>query len=128
LNGDPDVGNFNSILANRVSNMLSQNGLTLNDCVQNSVETQWYVDLRVGNELLIKEPFYTGYGYTDVPTNTMWRNALIQNLSLLYDYGFTYFINGNILTVTSLTCTERNDDESVTLNVGIQININCNSN
>jgi hypothetical protein len=108
--------------------MLAQNGLTLNDCVQNSVETEWYVDLRIGGELLIKEPFYVGYGYTDVPTNTMWRNALIQNLSLLYDYGFTYFINGNILTISSLTCSQTNIDESVTLNVGIQININCNSN
>jgi hypothetical protein len=128
LNGDPDVSNFNSILANRIDNMLAQNGLTLNDCVQNSVETQWYVDLRVGGELLIKEPFYVGYGYTDVPTNSMWRTSLQENLSLLYDYGFTYFINGNILTITSLTCTERNIDELLTLNVGIQININCNSN
>jgi hypothetical protein len=128
LNGDPNVGNFNSILANRIDNMLSQNGLTLNDCVQNSVETQWYVDLRIGGELLIKEPFYVGYGYTDVPTLQMWRIALFDNLSLLYDYGFTYEIDGNILKIESLTCTERNIDELLTLNVGIQININCNTN
>jgi hypothetical protein len=128
LNGDPNVGNFNSILANRIDNMLSQNGLTLNDCVQNSVETQWYVDLRIGGELLIKEPFYVGYGYTDVPTLQMWRIALFDNLSLLYDYGFTYEIDGNILKIQSLTCTERNIDELLTLNVGIQININCNTN
>ena len=128
LNGDPNVGNFNSILANRIDNMLTQNGLTLNDCVQNSVETQWYVDLRIGGELLIKEPFYIGYGYTDVPTLQMWRIALFDNLSLLYDYGFTYEIDGNILKIESLPCTERNIDELLTLNVGIQININCNSN
>jgi hypothetical protein len=30
--------------------------------------------------------------------------------------------------VTSLTCTERNINETLTLYAGIQININCNSN
>ena len=128
LNGDPNVGNFNSILANRIDNMLSQNNLTLNDCEQTSVQTEWYVDLRIGGELLIKEPFYVGYGYTDVPTLQMWRIALFDNLLLLYDYGFTYDIEGNTLTIQSLTCTERNIDELLTLNVGIQININCNTN
>lgn len=127
LNGDVNVGNFNSVLANRVNNMLVESGYTLNDCIQTSVQTEWYVDLRLNNELLIKEPFYVGYGYTDVPTNTMWRNALIEYLPLLYDYEFTYFLNGNLLTVTSLTCTQQNIGEILTLNVGIQININCDS-
>jgi hypothetical protein len=135
LNGDPDVGNFNSILANRINNMLSQSGYTLNDCVQQSVQTEWYVDLRIENEVLIKEPVlapdgtnYVGYGYTDVPTNTMWKDSLYGYLPLLYDYGFQGEIRGNDLIVTSLTCTERNINETLTLNVGIQININCNSN
>jgi hypothetical protein len=92
------------------------------------VQTEWYVDLRIEDELLIKEPFYVGYGYTDVPTNSMWRNALIDSLPLLYDYGFKFFLDGRELTITNLTCTERNINEILTLNVGIQININCNSN
>jgi hypothetical protein len=127
LNGDVEVGNFNSILANRVNKMLSESGYTLNDCVQDSVQTEWYVDLRIENELLIKEPFYSGYGYTDVPTLAMWRESLNQYLPLLYNYGFTFFINGNELTITSLTCTQKNINETLTLNVGIQININCDS-
>jgi hypothetical protein len=135
LNGDPDVGNFNSILANRINNMLSQSGYTLNDCTQQSVRTEWYVDLRIENEVLIKEPVlnpdgtnYVGYGYTDVPTNDMWRNSVYEYLPLLYDYGFQGEIRGNDLIVTSLTCTERNINETLTLYAGIQININCNSN
>jgi hypothetical protein len=127
LNGDVEVGNFNSILANRINNMIGASGYTLNDCEETSVRTEWYVDLRINNELLIKQSFYAGYGYDDVPTNSMWRNALIEYLPLLYDYQFTYFLNGNILTVTSLICTQQNIDEILTLNVGIQINISCNS-
>lgn len=125
LNGDVTVSNFSSILSNRVNTMLAQSGLTLNDCIQNSIETNWYVDLRIGGDIIIQELFYTGYGLNDVPTNRMWRNALIQYLPKLYDYGFTYFLNGNVLTITNLTCSERNIGEILSLNSGINISINC---
>ena len=38
----------------------------------------------------------------------------------------TVGVTGNILTVTSLTCTERNVGEILSLNSGINISINCN--
>jgi hypothetical protein len=125
LNGDTSVSNFQSILANRLNVMLAQQGLTLNDCIQSSVQTVWYVDLMIGNTQVIKQPFYTGYGLTDVPTNSNWRNALIQNLPLLFPYGFTYFLNGNNLTITNMTCTPMNLNKSVKLNVCMDIGINC---
>jgi hypothetical protein len=125
LNGDIDVSNFNSILANRINNMLSSSGLTLNECYQNSVQTEWYVDLRINNQILIQDSFYNGYGYNDVPTDSQWRNALIDYLPTLYDYGYTYFLNGNKLTITNLGCVSQNLEETVVLNVGINININC---
>jgi hypothetical protein len=125
LNGDTNVSNFQSILANRINIMLTAQGLTLNDCVQNSVETRWYVDLEIAGEKLIVQPFYTGYGFTDVPSNLAWRNALIQYLPSIYDYGFTYFLNGNNLTITNMTCTPRNMNKSVKLNVCIDISISC---
>jgi hypothetical protein len=125
LNGDVQVSNFSSILVNRINNMLAQSGKTLSECVQNSVQTDWYVDLRIGNDILIQQSFYTGYGMTDVPLDTQWRNALINYLPELYDYGYTYFLNGNTLTITNLTCTPQNMTETVVLNVGINISINC---
>jgi hypothetical protein len=125
LNGDVAVSNFNSILSNRIDNMLASSGLTLSQCNQNSVATDWYVDLRIGNDVLIKESFYNGYGYTDVPTNTQWRNALINYLPELYNYGYTYYLNGNTLTITNLSCLPQNMSETVSLNVGINISIDC---
>jgi hypothetical protein len=127
LNGDVTVANMSGILANRVNNMLAQSGLTLNDCVQNSVQSNWFVDLKVGGETLIFEPFYSGFGFTDAPDNNTWRNALIATLPNLFNYGFTYFLNGNNLRITSLTCSTRNLNELVSLNVGINISINCDS-
>jgi hypothetical protein len=125
LNGDITVSNFNSILSNRINNMLSSSGLTLNQCSQNSVQTEWFVDLRIAGDILIQETFYTGYGYNDVPTNSEWRNALIDYLPTLYNYGYTYFLNGNELTITNLNCLPQNLQETVVLNVGININIEC---
>jgi hypothetical protein len=125
LNGDINVSDFNSILANRINNMLSSSGLTLNECYQNSVQTEWYVDLRINNQIIIQDSFYNGYGYNDVPTDSQWRNALIDYLPTLYGYGYTYFLNGNTLTITNLGCVSQNLQETVVLNVGINININC---
>jgi hypothetical protein len=107
--------------------MLASSGLTLNQCVKSSTQTEWYVDLRIGGNIIIQEMFYSGYGYVDVPTNMAWRNALIEYLPNIYDYGYTYFLNGNSLTITSLTCTPNNLKDIVSLNVGINISINCNN-
>ena len=108
--------------------MLSSSGLTLGNCTQNSVESNWYVDLQIDGDIIIQELFYTGYGLTDVPTNDDWRNALILYLPNLYDYGFKYLLDGSFLTITNLTCTERNFGETLTLNSGINISINCTPN
>jgi hypothetical protein len=125
LNGDVTVSNFSSILVNRVNNMLAQSGLTLNECYENSILSDWYVDLTINGEQIIKESFYTGYGMSDVPTNTQWRNALINYLPQLYNYGYTYYLNGNTLTITNLSCLTQDIVNAVSLDVGINININC---
>ena len=125
LNGDVTVSNFSSILVNRVNNMLASSGLTLNQCVENSIATNWYVDLKIGTDTIIQSSFYNGYGLTDVPTNSQWRTALINYLPNIYEYGYTYFLNGNTLTITNLTCQTQNLQETVYLNVGININIDC---
>ena len=128
LNGDTNVSNFSAILNNRVTALLVQNNLSPTQCIADSIESQWYVDLKIGTDTVIHTLFYTGYGSTDVPTNRQWRNALIAALPSLYDYGFTYFLNGNNLRITTLTCEPRNLEEIVSLNTGIMIDINCNTN
>ena len=124
-NKDPDVTNFNSILVNRINNMLSQSGLTLNECYSNSVLTDWYVDLKINGQQIIKEPFYRGYGITATPSDTQWRLALIQYLPQLINYQYAYVLNGNTLTISNLLCLEDTTPTSVSLDIGINININC---
>jgi len=126
LNGDITVSNFSGILNQTLNNFLVSNGLSPTQCILNSIQSTWYVDLKIGNDQIIQVPFYTGYGQTDVPSNTLWRNTLITYLPNLYNYGFTYFLNGNTLTITSSTCQANNLSENVVLCAGINLNINCN--
>ena len=125
LNGDASVSNFQGILANRLQNFLTEEGLTLNECITSTLTTQWYVDMRIGDEVLIFAPFYEGFGLNDVPSRSLWKNTLSANLDNLYNYGLNYFINGNILNVTNMDCVPKNLDQTLSLNVGINLSISC---
>jgi hypothetical protein len=125
FNGDITVSNFSSILVNRINNMLAQSGLTLSQCSQNSVGTDWYVDLKINDEQIIQELFYTGYGMSDVPTSFQWKTALLNYLPQLYNYGYTFNLPSNTLTISNLACLTQNVADTVLLNVGINISINC---
>lgn len=125
LNGDITVSNFSSILNNRLNNFLTSQGLLITDCVLNSLKSTWFVDLRLNNQILIQQQFYTGFGPTDVPTNVAWRTALINSLPQLTQDNLGYFLNGNDLTIYNLTMTPINIGENLFLNVGINIEISC---
>jgi hypothetical protein len=127
LNGDVSVNNFGAILTNRVDSYLNSQGLQVTDCIQNSIRTQWYLDLRISGTPIIQEFIYSGFGPTDVPTNNLWRTALSNNLYRLYDFGFQYFLNGNMLNISSMSCSVDSISQNLSLNVGINININCNN-
>jgi hypothetical protein len=126
LNGDVQVSNFSSILYFSVNSMLSSSGVSLTQCILDSVTTTWYIDLRIGNNILIQQPFFYGVGSNDIPTATDWRNALIQYLPQLYNYGYTFYINGNNISFVNLTSSPYYVNEELVLNTGINININCN--
>lgn len=125
LNGNPTVSSFDSVLLSTLNTFLSSKGLSLNNCILNTLQTQWYVDLRVGNTILIQQMFFQGLGPTGYPTNQQWIDALNQYLPSLNGQGYSFVINGNQLTITNLTSTPIYDNQVMTLNVGINININC---
>ena len=125
LNGDVTVSNFSSILNNRLDAYLLSEGLTLNDCILNSLKSTWYVDVRLSNQILIQQKFYVGYGITDVPTDELWRTSMINSLPQLTSFSLGYNLDGNILTVYNLTMTPFNIGENFSVNVGINLEISC---
>jgi hypothetical protein len=125
LNGDVTVSDFQAILINRVNNYLISVGSNAGFYNPNSISSQWYLNLTIGNQTIIDVFFYQGSGINDVPTSLLWRQTLIDNLNNLYQYGYTYTLNGNFLTITNLNCVLENSLQNVSLNVGINITLDC---
>ena len=125
LNGDTNVSDFQSILTNRVNNYLVSVGSNQSLYNPNSISSEWYLNLTIGNQTIINVFFYQGYGINDVPSAFLWRQTLIDNLNNLYQYGYTYTLNGNLLTITNLNCVTENSLQTVSLNVGINITLTC---
>jgi hypothetical protein len=125
LNGDVTVSDFQAILTNRVNNYVVSVGSGQGLYNPNSINSDWFMNLTIGNQTIINVQFYQGYGINDVPSTFLWRQTLINNLNNLYQYGYTYTLNGNLLTITNLDCVISNSLETVSLSVGINITMTC---
>ena len=119
------INSFQDALAIAVNSVVNTNGYLLANCNTNSIVSTWYVDLRLDDTILVKQPFYTGYGFLDYPTETQWLNALNTNLSSIYQYGLNYNVNIDRLIVSNSGCIELFRDKTLTLNVGINVDIFC---
>lgn len=124
------IQTFGGVLSNVLNNYLQQNGYVLNDCVTNTLTTQWYVELYVDDILVVDNLFYNGIGYNlsnlSFPTTPQWDSALVVALNDLKEFGYDYYFEGNELIVYNPTCTVSEEGVNFKLNVGINFNILCN--
>jgi len=126
LTCDVNIDSMSTILNNSINSCVSKSGYTITDCIQNSLTSTWYVDVRLDSTILVQEIFYTGGGVQDYPTFNMWINALNDKLQYLYQSGLNYTIDSNnILTVSNTGCDPEFTDKTLTVNVGVNIQINC---
>jgi hypothetical protein len=126
IGGVSEISSFQQVLYSVLNSYLTSQGLTLGDCVQSSLVTTWYVDVAISGSTVIQTPFYTGFGPSQVPTNLQWKNALILNLAQLINDGYYFTVNGNSVTVYNLACAPDEQNNTLEINVGINIDINCN--
>lgn len=117
---------FSQTLLNSLQSYLTSIGKTINNCIQNSLQTDWYVDVRLGTNILVQEKFYTGYGINDIPTDLIWKNALNQYLIALNNFGYNYYFEGDTLYISNLGCLVENINDTFYLNVGMNLTISCN--
>lgn len=120
------VESFSDALFKAVNQVILLSGYTINDCVLNSITSTWYVDLRLDDTVLVQLPFYTGYGIYDTPTDDQWIDALENNLSYIYQYGLNYNVNSTRIILSNSGCMELFRNKILSLNVGINVQINCN--
>lgn len=126
LTCDIGINSIPNILTNSINSCVSKSGYTTTQCVLSTLVSEWYVDVRLDNTVLVQEKFYTGYGNQDYPSENDWIFALNTHLEYLYQEGLNYFIDeNNVLTVSNTTCYDEFTDKTLTVNVGVNIQINC---
>jgi hypothetical protein len=126
LNGTSTASSFGDVLYQGLVNYLTTQSKTIDDCIVNSMVTDWYIDLRVGSTILIQQKIYTGYGLIDTPTNAYWLSQLSLYLQDLVYLGYGYILEDNILTIYNLGCDPFNTNKQFQLNVGLDFTITCN--
>lgn len=113
------INSFGGILTNRLNSCLITNSYDYSQINLNSVLSEWYVDLKIGDQQIVLEKFYEGYGVNDAPSPTDWINALNTHLINLHEYGFNYYIQENQLIVSNTNCYQTFSNDTFYLRVGI---------
>lgn len=122
---DIGLNNPQTTLINSINSAVGSEGYTVSDCVLNTLTSLWYVDIRLSGTLLRKDLFYTGYGGGDYPSSNEWLTAVENSLNNLYQNGLGYEINDTTITISNIGCNNDFTNESIQINAGVNININC---
>ena len=128
----PQIQQYSGILGYLLNQYLTSNGYTLNDCLINTLNSQWFIDIRINDIMIIQLPFFTGVGLTTPglsypTTNTAWLLALNQALDDLMVYGYDSILTENdTVIIYNSICSENDNGVNIKINVGINFNILCN--
>lgn len=128
---NPLIQSLNAVLGSTLQTYLTTNGYTLNDCDFNGMTTQWFVDIRVDDVVVVSYPFFNGIGYSSPsyssPTVAMWDTALENALESLKDYGYDYYLTeDDTVIVYNQVCSVSEQGINFKLNIGINFEILCN--
>ena len=125
------ISDFKGVLGVSLNNYVLANGLDLNGCDLNNLQTEWFLDLRINSTIVIQYQFFVGNGYnnsfTSSPNKTDWDNALLYALPFMREFGYDfYFINDDLqIVIFNELCVNENTNTNVELNVGINFNLLC---
>lgn len=119
------IDSFSDGLNIALNAVVTSQGKNLQNCDLNSITAVWYIDLRLDNLILVQQPFFTGYGITGIPTEQQWIDGLDTYLETIYQYGLNYNVNSERIIISNSGCMELFKNKTLTLNVGINVNISC---
>jgi len=129
--GSSTINSFNAVLGQTLNNYLTANGYTLNDCLLNTLTTNWFVEIKINDSTVIQYPFFDGIGYTNIslssPQPNDWDSALLIALNDLTIYGYDYYLTTtDTVVIYNSICSTSAFGDNFKLNVGINFNILCN--
>jgi hypothetical protein len=119
------------VLGVLLSQYLTANGYSLNDCLLDGLTTEWFVDLQVDGVTVVKNSYFNGIGYNtppySTPTNQQWYDALIIALDDLKNFGYDYYLTSDeTVVVFNEVCSANETGINFKINIGIDFDILCN--
>ena len=129
---NPNISSFSNVLGLLLNNYLVSLNINLNDCLLNTLQSEWFVDLQINGITLVQYPFFNGLGYSNTglgsPSNNEWITGLTTALNMLENYGYNYYLvnKDNTVIIYNLSCSNNLTGVNFKLNVGINFNILCN--
>jgi hypothetical protein len=130
-NVDSQIQSFGGVLGSLLTDYLTSIGLTTNNCVLNSTQSEWYVDIRFDGTPVVTQLFFNGLGYDtpgiSTPSQIDWDVALSLALDSLSSLGYSYYLTSeDTIIIFNNDCGSSLESIDFTLNVGINFNILCN--
>lgn len=122
---DITISSFQNILNQSISEVANSGGYNVSDCDLSTTESEWYVDIRLEDEILTQNKFYNGYGSTDIPNETQWFDGVEAGLKYLYQEGLYYTLNESVLTISNIGCNDNFTDKRLRVSIGVNVNLNC---
>jgi hypothetical protein len=126
-----NINSFAGVLGYTLNQYLTDNGYSLENCETSSLNSEWFVDIRLNDVVVVQNSFFNGVGYSNpslsYPDNTTWEIALMSALDDLKIYGYDYYLtdNGTVVIFNSI-CSENDSGTNLKINVGINFEIICN--
>jgi hypothetical protein len=124
------IFDFHGVLGDTLNQYLSSNNLTLVSCDLNTLQTEWYVDLKLNSNTIVQYPFFIGTGYYNpyiaAPSTSDWDLALDYALPFIRSLGYDFYYNSNLqIVIFNEICVNQNTNTNFELNVGINFNLIC---
>jgi hypothetical protein len=127
---NPLIQQFSGVLGATLNSYLISNGFVLGDCDLNSLSSEWFVDIRIDDSVVIQNSFFNGVGYLDPilssPSNSLWLSSLINGLDDLKSYGYDYYLTSeDTVVIYNSVCSVSEEGVNIKINVGINFQILC---
>ena len=121
---------FGVVLGILLNNYLDANSIDINNCILNSLQTEWFVDIRIDDVVVYSQSFFNGVGYTDptlsVPSDEDWSDGVVLGLESLINFGYSYYLTDNdTVVIYNQVCSVSEIGVNFKLNMGINFIISC---
>jgi hypothetical protein len=130
-NDSTTATNFNNLLSQNITNYLTTQGKALSNCIVNTIQSNWFVNIKFNGVEIANDLFFQGVGLSNgnisAPTTNQWLLAVTATMDNLQSYGLSYFYNTEgVITVYNGNCVPLTSLQTFEINTGINFNILCN--